>query len=301
MREAHTNTIYPSIHPSNPFTIHHQSINLSIYQSINLSIYQSINPSPEYQSIPHFYPLAYTTPMSIFTRKKPCKDGTPKIIIASVVSLVLVFVIAGLLLALAGTRLPSKSKANPGLGEIGATCGGPSILPCLPGNACSVPPERWAVEEGVCIRDPKPAKMVKNAGESCGGENEECAWGLSCANGTCAAMLAPDKPFIGAVIPEGMELIAGSYRAPVGTKVTVRVKAVNVGGGAIYLKSMAASYTGVRPEDKAGDLTPVPGVPDEYESAFTVTKHLGADLIAVMDGADGQKVTLGVNVAAQEE
>ena len=41
-------------------------------------------------------------------------------------------------------------------------------------------------------------------------------------------------------------------------------------------------------------------MPNEYVGSFTVTKYLGADLIAVMQGTDGQDVTLGVNVAAAQ-
>jgi len=236
----------------------------------------------------------------MFKRKTTSSTWPAKLIITTIISFVLLFVIVGLLLALAGAEMPTRTKKAPGLGEIGARCGGPSILPCMPGTVCSVPPERWASEEGVCIKDGRPAQAMRNEGEPCGGENEQCGWGLVCSAGKCTDMITPDKPFIAAVVPEGMELTAGSYRAAIGTKVEVRVHAANVTGGALYLKPMTASYIGVRPEDKASDLVPVQGMPNEYVGSFTVTKYLGADLIAVMQGTDGQDVTLGVNVVAAQ-
>lgn len=202
------------------------------------------------------------------------------------------------------TSQKKSSMPPPGLGELGAACGGPSILPCMPGLVCSVPPERWATDEGVCVKDTRPQPVTKNDGESCGGENEVCAFGLTCeiasgtTSGMCRPMMPSNHPFILAIIPEGMKLVKGAYTAKTGTTVKVTVRATDVSEGKLYLKPSTASYAGVRPEDQVGDLAPS-DVPNEYHGQFTVSDHLGAQLIAVMKDRDGQEVSLGITVAAQ--
>lgn len=240
----------------------------------------------------------------LFHKKAP-SSRTAKIIIGIIVALVLLFVLIGLMLALFGAQTgPSAPREVPGLGQLGAPCGGPSILPCMPGTVCSVPPARWAEAEGICVKDTRPAPAMKAEGERCDGENEACGWGFVCAakegaeGRVCVSMATSNKPFILVVIPEGIALVSGSYRAPVGAKVAVTVRALNATGGALYLKSSAASYTGVRPADKISDLVPS-GTLNEYTGAFTVSEHLGAELIAVMQGVNGQEASLGVTVGAQ--
>jgi hypothetical protein len=242
----------------------------------------------------------------MFSKKwsKKCCALTPNRIVMGTVVFVLMFVLVGLSVALFTSQLASKPSTPPGLGELGATCGGPSILPCKPGLVCDVPPERWAIDEGKCIKDTRPAPTMRNEGESCGGANEQCGWGLVCtipsgqAMGTCTSMTPEDRPFIMAVIPQGMALVQGSYRANVGTKVDVLVRATGVTGGALYLKPLTASYNGVQPKDKVSDLTPAKDAQNEYSGSFTVSKNLGAELIAVMTGTNGQEVSVPVKVQA---
>lgn len=235
--------------------------------------------------------------------KKSCAL-TPNRIVMGTVVFVLMFVLVGLSVALYIAQTPKTPSKPPELGELGATCGGPSLFPCKPGLVCSVPPEQWATDEGKCIKDPRQAPTKRSEGEPCGGANEQCGWGLVCTipdgqtTGTCTTMTPPDRPFIMAVIPQGMALVAGSYQANVGTKIDVRVRATGVTGGALYLKPLTASYNGVQPGDKVSDLAPVKDVPNEYSGSFKVSKNLGADLIAVMTGTDGQEVSVPVKVQA---
>jgi hypothetical protein len=237
-------------------------------------------------------------------RDKKASLRTPYLILVSVISLVLVFVVVGLLLTLVGGKPQQTAKGTPGLGELGAACGGPMILPCSPGSVCSVSPDRWATEEGVCVKDTRPAPVTKNQGEPCNGENEQCAWGFVCqtmageSEKTCQPMIPGEKPFIMAIIPDMMKLISGMYQAKEGTKVPVTVRATGVTGGALYLRPLTASHTGVLPGEKISDLA-ASDVQNEYKGSFTVSKHLGAELIAVMQGKDGQEITLGVTVGAQ--
>lgn len=240
--------------------------------------------------------------------KKKKKPGTrlPILIMVVTVSAVLMFVLSALLVTLIPNGVHRKMiRRDTTLGEAGSRCGGPMILPCGEGFVCSVTPDRWAAEEGVCIKDTRPPAIVKNQGDTCGGENERCAWGFVCqpkTDGTaptCQPMIPGEKPFIMAVIPQAMELVSGMYQAKPGTTIPVTVRATGVTGGALYLKPSTASHTGVLPEEKVSDLT-ASGVQNEYRGTFKVSKHLGGELIAVMTGKDGQEITLGVTVGAQQ-
>ena len=83
----------------------------------------------------------------MFKRKTTSSAWT--VIITTIVSFVLLFVIVGLLLALAGAKCRRERPA--GIGRDRRAMRGPSI-PCMPGTVCSVPPERWASEKGSALK-----------------------------------------------------------------------------------------------------------------------------------------------------
>lgn len=190
------------------------------------------------------------------------------------------------------------------IGAPEARCGGPNRLPCAPGYVCDVPEGQFATQEGVCIPDTRPEANFVGEGEVCDDAGIKCGPGLRCvfasgaSEGVCESLFE-SRPFIMSVIPEEMELVGGSYRAAPGTEVTVRVRAVNVAGGDLYLKPLTASHSGVMPEEKISPLTPAE-MPNEYKGSFTVPEFLGADLIAVMEGRDGQEVDVSINVSSIE-
>lgn len=193
------------------------------------------------------------------------------------------------------------------LGELGSKCSGPLRLPCNAGLTCDLGDGQRGVDYGTCVKDDREPAELMSEGESCDQITRACGPGLKCEmpegaeEGTCVQMIPSTRPFIMSVIPEGMKLVRGAYQAEPGTEVTVRVNAVNVMGGDLYLKPLWASHSGVQPEEKISELTKSEDDPNEYMGSFIVDERLGASLIAIMQGKDGQNVEVSVNVAATIE
>lgn len=192
------------------------------------------------------------------------------------------------------------------LGELGSKCSGPLRLPCNTGLTCDLEGGRHGEDYGTCVTDEREPAELMTEGQPCDQVTRACGPGLKCEipegaeEGTCVQMIPSTRPFIMSVIPEGMELISGAYQADPGTEVTVRVRAVNVEGGELYLKPLWVSHSGVLPDEKVSDLERQ-GESNEYIGTFTVDESLGASLIAVMSGEDGQDAQVSINVAASFE
>jgi hypothetical protein len=140
-------------------------------------------------------------------------------------------------------------------------------------------------------------------GEECGAERIACGPGLTCADPVdgkrvCVSISPDGHPFIAAILPEGMELEAGAYRADVGKPIQVTVRAVNVNGGALYLIPAGSHEAEANSDQKVAELTPR-SVANEYEGMFALGNGMEGSLYAVMQGTNGQEVRLSVNVAAR--
>lgn len=145
--------------------------------------------------------------------------------------------------------------------------------------------------------------QIIKEGEECGGANAACGPGLTCTSPetgkrTCVSIAPDGHPFIAAILPEGMTLESGAYRADAGKPIQVTVRAVNVTGGALYLKPVGSNDQEMRPEEKVADLTPR-AVANEYEGMFALGDNMQGGLYVVMQAKDGQEVRLSVNVAAR--
>jgi hypothetical protein len=200
---------------------------------------------------------------------------------------------------------PAAPRELGALGELGSVCGGAARLPCNPGLVCDIGGGEYGVDEGTCVKDEREPAELMAEGEPCDQKTRACGPGLTCDipegadEGTCVQAPVSTHPFIMSVIPEGMELIGGAYRADPGTEITVRVHAVNVERGEIYLKPLEVSHAGVLEEEKVADLEAA-DAPDEYTASFTVDDDLGASLIAVMRNGDGQEAQVSIHVASSE-
>lgn len=144
---------------------------------------------------------------------------------------------------------------------------------------------------------------IVQEGEECGGENIACGPGLACtdpADGKrmCVSISPDGHPFIAAILPEGMELEAGAYRADAGKPIQVTVRAVNVTGGALYLVPAGSDGAEAKPEERVANLAPRT-IENEYEGMFALGDGMEGSLYAVMQGKNGQDVRLSVNVAAR--
>jgi hypothetical protein len=192
------------------------------------------------------------------------------------------------------------------LGELGSKCSGPGRFPCNIGLTCDLEGGQRGVDYGTCVKNETEAAEVVNEGDTCDQVTRACGPGLKCEKpegedeGVCVQMIPSSRPFIMSVVPEGMELISGAYKADPGTEITVRVRAVNVEGGELYLKPLWASHSGVMPEEKVSALERQ-GESNEYIGTFTVDEELGASLIAIMSDEDGQDAQVSINVAATFE
>lgn len=108
-----------------------------------------------------------------------------------------------------------------------------------------------------------------------------------------------NKPFILAIIPGDAVLDGGSYRAPAGSTLQVRIRAVNTDGGTLYFKSKDSKQIEVQESEKVGDLSSSADLPGEYVAPFELKKDMSGLLVAVMTGKDGQTAQLSVNVASK--
>jgi hypothetical protein len=224
-----------------------------------------------------------------------------KTIVIAIIALIIVLLGGYLFLSNEGEE-PTASGG--GLGQEGSRCSGPERLPCMPGMVCEIPENgTWGVDYGVCVEDDRPPATVVNEGETCNNVDVVCGMGMKCvisegqSEGRCEQMVPNTRPFIMSVIPEDMELENGAYRANPGTEIIVRVHAMNVEEGEIYLKPLWVSHSGVMEDEKVGDLMETDTL-DEYTASFIVEEDLGASLIAVMRNADGQEASVSINVAA---
>ncbi|MBD3251615.1 hypothetical protein GF380_04155 [Candidatus Uhrbacteria bacterium] len=222
-----------------------------------------------------------------------------------------IIILAALIGLAVWMSMESKTGANRPtdlgpLGAQGSVCGGPERFPCNPGLICDLDAESEFEDYGRCVTDEREPATVVGEGEMCDNESRVCPPGFGCeipageTEGTCAVMTPDTRPFIISVVPEGMELIKGSYQAPVGEEVTVKVRAVNVDTGELYLKPLWSSHSGVLPEEKIADLEETTE-PNVYQARFTVEEKLLANLITIMEREDGQEAQLSINVAAQFE
>jgi hypothetical protein len=220
--------------------------------------------------------------------------------------------VAVLLILLAGGYLlwqglengPEEAQEDLGpLGALGSVCGGEARLPCNPGLVCDLQGGRPGIDRGRCVKDERVPAEQMGEGEPCDKLLHLCGPGLACQipegaeEGTCEMVFFSDGPFIMSVVPEGMDLVGGSYQAPPGTEVTVHVNAVNVDMGDLYLKPLSASHAGVLPDEKVSELERQ-GDSNEFLGSFTVDRDLGASLVALMYGEDGQEVQVSINVAS---
>lgn len=144
---------------------------------------------------------------------------------------------------------------------------------------------------------------IVQEGEACGEESVVCGPGLTCADPVdgkwvCVSISPDGHPFIAAILPEGMELEAGAYRAEAGKPIQVTVRAVNVSGGALYLKRPNAPEDSFEDAEKVSDLQSR-DIANEYEGTFALEKGMEGSLYAIMHGNDGQEVRLSVNVATR--
>jgi hypothetical protein len=106
------------------------------------------------------------------------------------------------------------------------------------------------------------------------------------------------KPFIMALIPGSATLEDGIYKSDAGTKLRVRVRAINVENGVLYFKPTGSKEVQVQESEKVGDLVPSE-LPGEYEAFFDIKDDTSGILVALMKGKDGQEVRLSVNVATR--
>jgi hypothetical protein len=200
---------------------------------------------------------------------------------------------------------PAAPRELGALGELGSVCGGSARLPCNPGLVCDIGGGEYGVDEGRCVKDERDQAELMAEGEPCDQKTRACGPGLMCdipegaEEGTCMQAAPFTRPFIMSVIPEGMELISGAYRADPGSKITVRVHAVNVERGEMYLKPLEVSHAGVLEEEKVADLEAAVA-PDEYTASFTVEEDLGANLIVVMRNGEGEEAQVSIHVASSE-
>jgi hypothetical protein len=198
----------------------------------------------------------------------------------------------------------SSPGAKPALGTLGAQCGGKDRLPCMPGLKCNTPQGQFATMTGVCVKDENAPTNIAKEGEECDGTAIICEPGFTCqkngGKGTCVNMLSESKKsFIFSLIPNGAELDGGVYKAAVGTKLHITVEAVNVTGGSLYYLPLTSSKSGVDETDKVAPLTPVKDKQNNYEAYFTVQKDTLGQLVAKMQGKDGQTVSIPVTVGAK--
>ena len=196
-----------------------------------------------------------------------------------------------------------ESNAPVQLGILGAKCGGPERYPCNPGLKCSISLEDDQINHGICIEDNRlPGIMVEN-GEACDGITTVCHPGSSCEeNGdgkVCIASTDQDRPFIFSVIPQNMELVRGTHYPADDQEIVIRVRAMNVTEGNLYLKPVWSSQSELIESEKIADLSPTDkeGI---YEGRLTFPEKMAGVLIAVMTDEDGQKVQLSINVASRD-
>ncbi len=227
-----------------------------------------------------------------------------KTIVIAIIALIIVLLGGYLFLSREG-EAPAPSGG--GLGQEGSKCSGPERFPCMPGMVCMIPEDgAWGVDYGTCVKDEREPARVVGEGEVCNTVDTVCGAGLKCEipegqdQGTCEQMIPNTRPFIMSVIPEGMELDEGAYKAEPGTEVNVLVRAVNVDEGEIYLKPLWVSHSGVLEDEKVSELVET-DTPNEYMASFTVEEELGASLIAIMRNEDGQEAQVSINVAAAIE
>lgn len=198
-----------------------------------------------------------------------------------------------------------ESPTPQGLGVLGAKCGGPEHFPCQPGTMCSIPAEQYETTYGTCIEDTRPAPELAGENEPCNNVEKLCGPGLKCSipeggtEGTCGSIVHEDAPIILALAPEGMELIQGVYRAPVGAKIKIRVRAFLVTGGAVYLKPLTSSIAGASEDMKISELTKTK-YPGEYEGEFTMTEASDGELMAIMKGEDGADLSLSIIIGVKQ-
>lgn len=161
--------------------------------------------------------------------------------------------------------------------------------------------------EGVSAEEergiPQIAVRTLQEGEECGTADAVCASGLTCADPVdgkrvCVSIAPDGHPFIAAILPEGMELEAGAYRADAGKPIQVTVRAVNVTGGALYLVPAGSDGAEAEPDQKVANLAPR-SIANEYEGMFALGDGMTGSLYAIMQGTNGQEVRLSVNVAAR--
>ncbi|HWQ99523.1 MAG TPA: hypothetical protein VN397_01595 [Candidatus Methylomirabilis sp.] len=92
-----------------------------------------------------------------------------------------------------------RLKFEPAIGTYGATCGGPSRLPCEPGLICSVSSGDWTTSTGTCIPDSREIYPPGQSDALCDTERG-CAPGLLCehigasATGTCQSVATSTPP-----------------------------------------------------------------------------------------------------------
>lgn len=226
-----------------------------------------------------------------------------------VISAALIIVLAGGYLLWQSVESEPKTAVPEDMGPLGALgskCSGPARLPCNPGLVCDLKDGEPGVDYGTCVNDDRESAELVAEGEACDQTTRACGPGLKCEmsedeeEGVCVPVVVSTKPFIMSVEPEGMDLIKGAYQADPGTEITVRVRAVNVEGGDLYLKPLFVSHSGVLPDEKVSGLERQ-GDSSEYIGSFIVNEDLGASLIAVMRGEDGQDVQVSINVSATRE
>lgn len=104
------------------------------------------------------------------------------------------------------------------------------------------------------------------------------------------------KPFIMALIPGDAVLENGVYSAPIGSKLRIRVRAINVENGVLYYRPNGSVGAELNKGQEIGVLKPS-DIPGEYEVEFEVREDTSGLLVALMKGKDGQEVQLSVNVA----
>ncbi len=183
------------------------------------------------------------------------------------------------------------------LGNLGAKCGGPALLPCKPGLICSSDPN-VKESEGVCVTQAQASPSFQEISEPCGDTRGYCDAGLYCkkvATGSICATIDATAPHVASVNITGATFENSIYRLPLNAAGNVVIQTANASGITLNLEPNEGYGTaGV----SLWVTQPKRGTGGVYTSTLTLRHDFEGKLTMVVASKSGDTSYLSVNVAS---